>query len=165
MPFEIFDERIEREQRQPHRPQRDPGDVDRALERDAFRHHLAEDDVPERQDAQRDRGGERRAADRRDLPDHRFHEIREPMFAVHAQAQAGERDAELRGRDVAILARRRAQHVENFSGEAVTAGGAVFECGPRRGQQRELGGDEQAVHQNQHGADQQDVGHAGTFAG
>ena len=83
------------------------------------------------------------ALEKRQLAEIRLEDAGQSVLAVHAEAEARERDAELRGRDVAILARRRGQHVEQPSREAIAGAGALLERRPRRRDQRELRRDEQ----------------------
>ncbi len=79
----------------------------------------------------------------------------EDVLAIHAEAQTGQRDAELRGRDVAILELRIAQHLLDAEGEAVALRGARLDGRPRRSDNRELRGDEERVEQDEDGDDRE----------
>ena len=84
--------------------------------------------------------------------------ISEHVLAVHAQAEAGEGDAELRGRDVAILLERVAQDSLDEPRQPIAMRGAGVDGGARRADDRELRRDEQAVEQDQE-ADDRELDH------
>ena len=65
------------------------------------------------------------------------------------EAEARERDAELRGRDVAILLARVVKDALDQAGESIALSGARVDRRPRRADDRELGRDEHAVQQDQ----------------
>ena len=72
------------------------------------------------------------------------------VLAVHAQPEAGERDAQLRGRDEAILfdrGRQQSQHAR----EPIARRRAMLDGCSRHADDRELGGDEQRVRQQEAG--------------
>ena len=109
---EHHDQRVHERERHPHRPVDDAADPRRMLQREALGHHLADHDVDEREHRDGQHAGEAvrhervhhaRQVDVRREPDG------QPVLAVHAEADARDRDADLRRRDVAILPRRRSQ--------------------------------------------------------
>ena len=70
----------------------------------------------------------------------------EHVLAVHAEAEAGDRDADLRRGDVAVLPLRVLEDAQRRAGRAgcpVPAWCSML--GPRRADDRELRGDEQPV--------------------
>ena len=82
------------------------------LQRQRLRDHLADDDVEVGEDGDGDDAGQavrhdqrRRAGDAQQVID----AVRQDVLAIHAEAEAGDGDAELGGGDVAILERRVAQ--------------------------------------------------------
>ena len=79
----------------------------------------------------------------------------EDVLAIHAQAKAGERDAELRGRDVAILELRIAEDSLNTLRQAVALRGTRLDGRARRPDDRELRGDEDGVQQDEDGDDRE----------
>ena len=67
------------------------------------------------------------------------------VLAVHAEAEAGDGDAELSGRDVAILLLRILEHPLDGPRDPVARAGHPFDRGARRSDDRELRGDENPV--------------------
>ncbi len=91
----------------------------------------------------------RGARQRSDAAEPMLEELRERVLAVHAEAEARERDAELRRGDVLVLPLRRRQHAEHPRREPVAARRASLERGLGRPDQRELRRHEQRVHQDE----------------
>ena len=91
----------------------------------ALRHHLAEHDVRERQDGERETPAPARRRPMRDLREVRLEQRGQSVLAVHPEPEAGDRDAELRRRDVADPAARGA------SAGRAGARSASPRCGPR----------------------------------
>ena len=81
--------------------------------------------------------------------------IGQHVLAVHAEAEARDRDAELRGRDVPILLPRISQHALHGARQPVAAGRARVDRGPRRTDDRELRRDEDTVQQDEAGDDEE----------
>ena len=71
------------------------------------------------------------------------------VLAVHSQPEAGDRDAELRGGDVAILQLRVAQELLDRLRQHVSARGPRIDRRARRADDRELRRDEDPVEQDQ----------------
>ena len=86
-----------------------------------------------------------------ELPDERFErrldQVREGRLADPAQRQRGHRDPKLAGRDVGVEV---ADHLLRRLGGAVPLSGELFEARAADGDDRELGGHEEAVRQHQH---------------
>ena len=82
-------------------------------------------------------------------PIERVDAIGQHVLAVHAEPEARDGDAELRGRDVAILALRIAQHRLHRARQPVAARRPRVDGRPRRADDRELRGHEDAVQQDQ----------------
>jgi CBS domain containing-hemolysin-like protein len=94
----------------------------------------------------------------------RFEQARECRFADPAEAERGERDAELAGRQIGV---QMAVHVAEQASAPAAAGGQGRGLGLAQLDQREFGGDEEAVqqHQQQGSADVKQVLQHGTIAG
>ena len=96
------------------------------LQRERLRHHLADDDVEVGQDGDGDDAGEGmgreegRTARRTEVV---VDAVGEHVLAVHAEPEAGDGDPELRGRDVAVLLLRVAQHGLHRARQRVAVGG------------------------------------------
>ena len=88
------------------------------------------------------------------LAEPRHDPLRQDVLAVHAQAEARHRDADLRRGDVAILLPRILEDPRYALGQTVAARGLVVDHRPRRAHDGELGRDEQPVGDDQ----QQDDG-------
>ena len=69
--------------------------------------------------------------------------VGEHVLAVHAQAEARDGDADLRGRDVAVLPARVAQDTLHEPRERLLPRGARVDRRPRRADDGELRGDEE----------------------
>ena len=70
--------------------------------------------------------------------------VGEHVLAVHAQAEAGDGDADLRGGNVAVLSMRILQHRLNQRAPAYRPRRARVDGRPRRADDRELRRDEEA---------------------
>ena len=77
------------------------------------------------------------------------------VLAVHAEPEARDGDADLRGRDVSILSAGSLQDALDESSERLFPRRARVDCGPRRTDDREFCGNEDGVEQDQHGNDEQ----------
>ena len=71
------------------------------------------------------------------------------VFAIHAEAEARDRHADLRRRDVAILAARIAQHAPAPAAPGDAARRARVDRRPRRPDDRELGRHEDRIEQDE----------------
>ena len=132
----------------PQHRRRDPaGEPLGLLQRQRLRHHLADDDVEVGEDGDGDDAGDAvRGEPRRHAgaAERAVDRLGEDVLAIHAEAKTGERDAELRGRDVAILELRIAEDALNTLRQAVALRGARLDGRARRADDRELRGDEDA---------------------
>src|SRR5262245_24598402 len=128
-----------------------------AAERERFRDHLTDDEVEvgqecDRHDARRGvRGDPSRRAERFE---HSDDPSRQPVFAVHSEAQARQRDADLRRRDVAILELRVLENPKYAHRQPAALTGLMLDVGSRRADDRELGSDEQPVGEDEQGDDE-----------
>jgi hypothetical protein len=142
------DERGEGPAEQLERPGRDQRGRLGLLDRDRLRGQLAEHHVQHRDDDEGDddRRQRRRRRAKPDRLEDRLQELRERRLAEPAQAQAGERDAELAGGEVPVdvLDLPAREH-----GVAAPLLGELLEPRRPRAGQGELGGDEEAVQQHQ----------------
>ena len=120
----------------------------RALQRERLRDHLAEDDVEVRQhrdghDARhRVRGNPPSKAERTGP---RFYPPGDDMLAVHAQAKARQRHANLGGGDVPVAPAHVVEDRDDAPGAAVSPGCEMLEAGARRADNRKLRGDKEPV--------------------
>ena len=138
-PLQHPDQRLEDEEEQPHRPGDAERDPLRVAQRDAFRHELPDDDVEERDDEEREEHGQHRR-------EPFVEELGEHALAQGADAQRGERDAELhRGDEV----RRVARDPQDRAGRAAALVGKLPHARPPDRDERVLACDEERVEQDQ----------------
>ena len=90
-----------------------------------------------------------------DAPSASIDRLGQDVLAIHAQAKTGERDAELRRRDVAILELRIAEDPLNTLRQAVALLGTRLDGRAWRADDGELRGDEDGVQQDEHGDDRE----------
>ena len=154
-PVRQADDRIERELHGTHdRADRERGLL-RLLQGDRLRHHLADDDVQEGEGRDRHRGRETvrdEAPEQVGSTDDRADPLGEDRLADHAEAETRRRDAQLRGRDEAVLAGAVGlDPLDQASGPASRLRAIADRVRGRR-HDRELRRDEERVrrHQRQH---------------
>jgi hypothetical protein len=111
-------------------PSRRSTEVFGVLDGQRFRHHLSQHHVQVGQDADRQDGGDgvrQRPGQRGDPAERALQPGRDGVLAVHAQAQAGQGDAELGGGQVEILLSRTGQNVQDMARCARAALGRLGE--------------------------------------
>ena len=149
---DLVAERVQREHERkqrvpdPEHRWRDPQrHLFRILQRDRLRHHLTNDDVKVGQDGY---GNSARQSVRREpfrqamSAEHAVEPIGEDVFAIHAEPEARDCDAELCRCDVSILLFRIVEHALNEFGEPVAVLSPAIDRRPRRADDGKLGGDE-----------------------
>ena len=138
----------------------------RRLQRQPLRHHLAHHDVDVGEHADGDAAGQgvtgkpAHGAERRERPGD---VLRQHPLAVHPQAEAGNRDADLCSGDIPIEAPRVSQDPRHASGQASPLRRQMVDVGARGADDGELGGHEQPVGDGQGGDDRerhQELAHA-----
>jgi hypothetical protein len=90
------------------------------------------------------------------------------VLAVHPEAEAGDRNADLGRRDVAVLLLRIGENGGHPRRHVVALRGLMVDAGARRADDREFSGDEQTIreHQQQDDGDRnQDLDHSSAPSG
>jgi hypothetical protein len=146
-------DRVEGVQR-PRDPARDPLGVDDRVD---LRHLFAGGDVPRRDEDVGDRDRHRRGDRMGEALQPWLDELGDRRLAQEADAQRGQRDAELAGRQVLAEVVELGEHEPR---PAVAAVDHLLDPGAARAHERELRGDEEAVGEDQHDdrADEQQRG-------
>jgi hypothetical protein len=143
----------------------------RALQRQGLRHHFADHDVHVGQQCDRPDARERVHRHPAVLAERRQRGLDphgQRVLAVHAQADAGNRDADLRGGDEPVLPAWVVQDAGDALRQPAALAGRVLDGRARRADDRELGRDEERVGQYQgrdDADDERDVAHSGTAEG
>ncbi len=79
---------------------------------------------------------------------HGFDVVGQPVLAIHAEAEAGDRDSDLRRRDVAVLQLRVFENAQDVARQEAALRCLVLDARPRCADNGELGRDEQCVRQS-----------------
>jgi hypothetical protein len=132
-------------------------------DREALRRELAEHDVQQRDDQEGEGARERDAGDPGVLPEHRLEQVVEGPLTGDAEAQAGDRDAELTSREVGVDVVDGVADGPRAGASLALPSGDLAGPDPR---QRELRGDEEAVQRHERqGDDEVQTGHVSVVRG
>ena len=149
---EPLDERPVQPQRRHHRDQRVERGLGRVLERQRLGHELREDDLRHGQDEQHHRRGRRLRRDALQpapLDEEGLHPHRNRALRERAEHEAGERDADLAGGDVAIEIRRRLDQRQQPRRERVPVVGQLLDAAAPHADRGELRADVDGVDEDQ----------------